>query len=218
VRDRTRQFLDAHPELEGEALMSPIVALRQAANSTELVPEGESLSRPSSAKVERLKELLDGELRGEQVIIFSDFEKFVRILMRELRKHEPVSYTGPMSDRERSFAIDAFTRGRRRVLIGTKAIERGHNLQCAALAVNADLPWNPAALKQRLGRLRRLESKHQVIRIRDLAAEDTVETKLIAPKLDDKHKLAEDVLGEDELSRPAPDHAGLTSRNVRDKI
>jgi hypothetical protein len=81
-----------------------------------------------------------------------------------------------------------------------------------------DLPWNPAALKQRLGRLRRLESKHEVIRVRDLAADDTVETKLIAPKLDDKHKLAEDVLGEDELSRPAPDHAGLTARNVRDLI
>lgn len=221
VRDRVKLLCEANPELAGEALSSPIQALRQACDSTELVPEGASLARPSSSKVVRLKELLDGEFRGEQVLIFTDYERFVRILMRELRKHEPVSYTGPMSERERRLSIDMFTRGRRRIMIATKAAERGHNLQCAGLVVNVDLPWNPAALKQRLGRLRRLESKHDVIRVRDFAAEDTIETKLIAPKLEFKHRVAEDVLGEDELSRapgPGVEYSDLSAKNLKDKI
>jgi SNF2 family DNA or RNA helicase len=218
VAERTKRFLEQHPELAGEALASPLVPLRQACDAPELVEEGRGLGI-AAAKVERLKELLDGELRGEQVIIFSDFEQFVRLLARELRAFKPVCFTGPMSETERRISIHQFVRGYRRVLIGTKALERGHNLQVAEVVVNADLPWSPAALKQRLGRARRMESKHQVIRVRDLYAVGTIEETLILPKLSDKHKLFEEVIGEDELSRREEDvYRGVTARSVRELL
>lgn len=41
------------------------------------------------------------------------------------------------------------------LLIGTDQLSEGHNLQQASILINYDLPWNPQALGQRIGRLDR---------------------------------------------------------------
>lgn len=199
VKERTK---DEVKELHGEQLLAPLQALRQCCDSIELVAEG--AGQRASVKVDRLLELLSGEFRGEQVLIFTDYERFARILERDLRAHQPVMFTGKMSRVDRGLALDLFTRGRRRVLIMTEAGERGLNLQVSGVIVLADIPWNPAAIKQRIGRARRIGSKHSVVRVRCLVAADTVEEKLILPKVDLKQQLSLDVVGADELSRTVP--------------
>lgn len=48
-----------------------------------------------------------------------------------------------------------------RVLVATDVAGEGLDLQAASLVVHYDLPWTPARLAQRLGRIRRLGSPHR---------------------------------------------------------
>jgi SNF2 family DNA or RNA helicase len=51
-----------------------------------------------------------------------------------------------------------------RVLLGSKVLERGLNLQQADLLLSMGTSWNPAAEAQRVGRLRRIGSPHAQVR------------------------------------------------------
>lgn len=201
VRERVVEQL-SRLKLRGAALTVPLQGLRQVCNTTALVQKGDL--KPAQVKVDRLIQLLDTELAGEQVLIFTDYERFVRHLMGCLRRYQPVSFTGTMQQRERERSIAAFQQGTRRILIATKAGERGLNLQNAAVVVNMDLPFNPAAIKQRLGRVRRLKSKHQTVRMINMIAVDTVEEHLILKKIYAKRQLFEGIFDKDELSEADP--------------
>src|SRR6185312_16097211 len=47
-----------------------------------------------------------------------------------------------------------------RLLIATDVLSEGLDLQRASVVVHLDLPWNPARLEQRVGRVRRLGAEH----------------------------------------------------------
>lgn len=193
-------------KLRGAALMQPLQGLRQACNSTRLVTKGKGLKRPGQVKVDRLVELLDTELAGEQVIVFTDYERFATLIAKTLKKKGITVglYTGQMKRRERQRDMNAFRVGDRRVLVATQAGERGHNLQNAAVVVNIDLPYNPAALKQRLGRVRRLNSVHETVRMLNMVCADTIEETLIMRKIYTRRQTFESLFGEDELTQADP--------------
>lgn len=190
--------------LRGEALRAELTALRQACNSTALVMERGAVGKPSQVKVDRLRELLGSELSGERVILFTEYARFAALLARELRQFRPALYTGQQDKRDRQASINSFLAGTSRVLVATKAGERGHNLQVASVVVNVDLPWNPASLKQRIGRARRLRSEHQCVRVINMIAAGTIEETLLLKKTYSKRKVFEDVFGEDELTLADP--------------
>lgn len=198
--------------LRGMALYAPLVALRQACNATALVVEG---AKPVSAKLDRLRELLATELAGEQVIIFTEFERWIRRLERELAEFRPACFTGAPEDVKRRRAeVEAFKAGHRQLLLATKAGERGLNLQVAGVVVNLDLPFNPASLKQRIGRARRLNSGHESVRVLNFIAKDTIEDKLIRRAVYEKRGVFEGIFGEDELTIADP-IGGMTGATMR---
>jgi len=51
------------------------------------------------------------------------------------------------------------------LLITTDLLSEGLNLQRASVVVHLDLPWNPARLDQRVGRARRLGSRHDAVTV-----------------------------------------------------
>lgn len=55
------------------------------------------------------------------------------------------------------------------LLVTTDVLSEGLDLQRASVIVHLDLPWNPARLEQRVGRVRRLGSEHDEIFIYALA-------------------------------------------------
>src|SRR5205807_112944 len=55
----------------------------------------------------------------------------------------------------------------------------GLNLQCASVVVNMDLPWNPAVLEQRIGRLHRL-GQAQPVRVINYVAKGTIEEGMLS--------------------------------------
>lgn len=208
IKDKIEGELEG---LRGAALIAPLQALRQSCNSTALVEKDSSRPKPLSAKVDRLVELLETDLAGEQVLCFTDYERWARMLGRQLGA---LTYTGKLTKLEKQRAIAQFRAGDKRILIATKAGERGHNLQCAGVIVNLDLPWNPAALKQRLGRIRRIGSQHQTVRMINLIAAGTVEESLILSKIYSKRKLFEGIFEEDELTSADP-VAALDAEQIR---
>ena len=61
------------------------------------------------------------------------------------------------------------------LLVCTDAAAEGLNFQSCGVLVNFDLPWNPMKVEQRIGRIDRIGQKYPVIRVVNLAYEDTVE-------------------------------------------
>lgn len=196
--------------LKGAAIFGPLIGLRQACLSTALVMERGVETKPGQVKVDRLRELLSTDLAGEQVVIFTEFAKFANILRKALSAFRPALFTGELGQSDRRSQMAAFLGGTRQILITTSAGERGHNLQVAGVLINADLPWNPAALKQRVGRIFRLKSRHKVIRIINLTCADTIEETLIRPRLYSKRQLFERLFRGDDLSEADP-IGGLSS-------
>lgn len=74
-------------------------------------------------------------------------------------------------DRVRA-ALDA---GRIRVLLCTDAASEGLNLQSAGAVINYDLPWNPARVEQRIGRVDRIGQRLSQVRVTNLLLEDSVD-------------------------------------------
>jgi len=106
--------------------------------------------------------------------------------------------TGDTSQKDREFIKRDFaSREGQAVLIGTEAIQIGHNLQAGNVMINLDLPWNPASIKQRLGRLHRLGSEHSSIRMINLVMKDTIEERIVEV-LYEKGKLFEKMFDNDE--------------------
>ena len=66
-----------------------------------------------------------------------------------------------------------------RVFLSTDAGGVGLNLQHASVVVNMDLPWNPAVLEQRIGRVHRL-GQRQPVRVVNFVAQGTIEEGMLS--------------------------------------
>jgi superfamily II DNA/RNA helicase len=79
-----------------------------------------------------------------------------------------------------------------RLFFSTDAGSVGLNLQFASIVVNVDLPWNPAVLNQRIGRVHRLGQKEGV-RVVNFVAKGTIEEGMLGV-LEFKKGLASGIL------------------------
>jgi len=151
-----------------------------------LVPEG------TDRKFDRLLAVISHlrrENENERFIIFTQYRETLEFLRVELARifAEPKIATikgGPLEDKieaaERFWDDDGA-----KFLVSTSAGGEGINLQCARVLFNYDLPWNPMAVEQRIGRIHRFGQK-EVAQVYNLVAKDTVEERiygLLAEKL-----------------------------------
>lgn len=153
--------------------------------ATELIP----------AKFTLCRRLLREDLRGENVIVYTNFRSTLRRLgdaLEDLGK-EVHRFHGGLSDAEKASVIDRFRR-HGGVLISTETGSEGMNLQFCRCLINYDLPWNPLRLEQRIGRIHRLGQENDV-RIDNLAAEGTVEGYILY-LLERKIAMFDQVIGE----------------------
>ena len=82
-----------------------------------------------------------------------------------------------------------------RVFLSTDAGGVGLNLQHAACTVvNMDMPWNPAVLEQRIGRIKRFGQKRDTVDMLNLVNEQTVDEK-IYDRLSDRMRDRYDLFG-----------------------
>ena len=167
--------LKMHEHVHGgdlAALKSMIMRLRQICNSPATVGE-----YGGSPKLDDMESFIEG--CPEKVVIATEFAKFAKLIVARLQRFKPALISGdvPGIDRrnaQRHFEVDPRTR----VMVITKAGERGLNLQVASVLYNADMPWNPAALRQRIGRICRIGSQHPSVRIVTAVMKETIEERV----------------------------------------
>ncbi len=107
-----------------------------------------------------------GAMGDEQAIVYCEY-LWVLDLVEERLNNEGVTYArieGKIKDADRALAVDAFRSGGARVLLGSRVLERGLNLQHCRRLISLDASWNPARERQREGRIRRIGSVHETFR------------------------------------------------------
>ena len=151
------------------------------------------LEAGEESKFEKLREVLrDPSYANEKFIIFTEHRDTAVFLVRRL---EGLGFTGrvamihgglPYPERERQ--VEFFRRsaneGGASYLVATDAAGEGINLQFCWLMVNYDIPWNPARLEQRMGRIHRYGQKHDPVIIVNLLAAGTREGRVLKTLLD----------------------------------
>lgn len=134
----------------------------------------------------------------QKIVIFSQWERMTRLVAQELDARDTgYAYLHggiPSADR-----ADLLTRFREdpdcRVFLSTDAGGVGLNLQSASLLINLDVPWNPAILEQRIGRIHRMGQRENVTVI-NMVSQESIEHRMLGV-LEFKASMAQGVLDPD---------------------
>lgn len=102
-------------------------------------------------------------------------------------------FEGALSGPDKDAAIADF-RERVPVLLCTESGGEGRNIQFCNTLINFDVPWNPMAIEQRIGRIDRIGQSREVF-VFNLVARGTVEEQIVR-LLDEKINMFELVVGE----------------------
>ncbi|QOJ18489.1 MAG: DUF3883 domain-containing protein [Phycisphaeraceae bacterium] len=188
--EETKNGREEH-ELSEERLLAGVVA----ASLADLVVEREQVvnlrelakkvhAKGEESKFDKLREVLTQDrFAGEKFIIFTEHRDTLAYLINRLGG---MGYTGQIAQihggmdyLQRQDEVERFRRphadGGARFMICTDAAAEGINLQFCWIMINFDVPWNPARLEQRMGRIHRYGQKHDPVHIINLVAPSTRE-------------------------------------------
>ena len=153
-------------------------------------------SLKSESKFEKLWEALT-DYQDEKVLIFTEHRDTMNFVIERL---EALGFTdkvaqihGGMKYSVREEQVEFFRDPNgAQYLVATDAAGEGINLQFCWLMVNYDIPWNPARIEQRMGRIHRYKQMHTVVLL-NLVAEDTREGRVLKVLLDKLEKMREEL-------------------------
>ena len=145
------------------------------------------------SKFEKLRAVMtDPAFAREKLIVFTEHRDTAEFLVHRL---EGLGFTGQVAlihgglgYRDREAQVELFRRPAERggatYLVATDAAGEGINLQFCWLMANYDVPWNPARLEQRMGRIHRYGQTHDPVVIVNLIAGETREGRVLKVLLD----------------------------------
>ena len=176
--------------------------MRMACNSSFLIDK----ETDDGYKADELIDLLDVLFTDAQakVVVFSQWLRTHELIIRRLerRSWQYVLFHGGVPGEKRGALVDRFHHDPDcRVFLSTDAGGVGLNLQhAAATVVNMDLPWNPAVLEQRVGRVHRL-GQTRGVQVVNFVARGTIEESMLSV-LAFKQSLAAGILdgGDSEIA------------------
>lgn len=147
----------------------------------------------AESKFEKLREVVAEETYvNEKIIVFTEHRDTLQFLIQRL---SGMGYTdqiaqihGGMHYTERQEQIERFRKPASedgaRFMLCTDAAAEGVNLQFCWIMINYDVPWNPARLEQRMGRIHRYGQTHDPVIILNLVAPSTREGRVLKVLLD----------------------------------
>jgi SNF2 family DNA or RNA helicase len=177
-------------------ILDALLKLRQICCDPRLVRLDRAQSRPSSAKLELLMQMLPEMIaEGRRILLFSQFTAMLSLIEDALRPLA-IDYTKLTGQtRRREEAIARFRNGEVPLfLISLKAGGVGLNLAEADTVIHYDPWWNPAVERQATDRAHRIGQTSKVF-VYKLVAEQSVEERILALQAS-KSRLAEGVYGE----------------------
>lgn len=187
-------------ENDRKRLMLFLSMMRMVCDSTFILDQKTRFDTKIDEAMAIISNLLESE--EGKVVIFSQWERMLRILAGELEGKE-IDFCflhGGVPSAKRKNLIDRFRDDPYcRIFLSTDAGATGLNLQTASLLINLDLPWNPAVLEQRIARIYRLGQANPV-QIINMVARNTIEERMLST-LKFKSNLAAGILdgGEDAV-------------------
>jgi len=208
-------------EAAEDELMSGVVAVTLADLENErlqvkhLFELARQVCEQDESKFEKLRQVIrDPRWANEKIIIFTEHRDTMTFLVRQL---EGMGFTGQVAQihgglsarpdpvtrlSERDEQVELFRRpveeGGARFLVATDAAGEGINLQFCWLMINYDIPWNPARLEQRMGRIHRYKQMHDPVRIINLVAGKTREGRVLKTLLEKLERIRKE-LGSDKV-------------------
>ncbi|MBT4351952.1 helicase [archaeon] len=105
-------------------------------------------------------------------IIFTESEETAGYLKKNLQdifSDDIIYFSGKSSKADREKVMENFDANTKnikndyKILITTDVLSEGINLHQANVVVNYDIPWNPTRIMQRVGRINRVDTKHDKI-------------------------------------------------------
>ncbi len=150
------------------------------------------------SKFEKLREVLEDPLHAdEKWLVFTEHRDTMEYLVRRLEglghAGRIAHIHGGMDWPERDAQVEHFRDpDGARYLIATDAAGEGINLQFCAFMANYDIPWNPARLEQRMGRIHRYGQARNV-RIANLVSGATREGRVLQVLLEKLDAIREEL-------------------------
>lgn len=125
-------------------------------------------------KIEAFRDKLGEEepFKNGKSIIFTESKETAEYLVKHLEVFFPgeiIYFSGESSKDEREVVMQNFDanssiiKNDYKILITTDVLSEGSNLHQANLVINYDIPWNPTRVMQRVGRINRVDTKHDKI-------------------------------------------------------
>lgn len=185
-----------------------LLASEAAPRSSSSLPEDPAVARQELRDVERLLDRLRGLTRGDSklstfidalqhatndgraCLVFTEFTDTVEYLRDALfpsygggvacytGQGGQVFEDGDWCSVTKQEITERLAGGRVRVLVCSDAASEGLNLQTASALINYDLPWNPARVEQRIGRIDRIGQRAPDLRIVNLVLADSVDERV----------------------------------------
>lgn len=192
-----QHFLSEH---DRRRLMLLLSQMRMVCDSTFILDQKSRYDTKIGEAMSIISNIL--ESGDEKVVVFSQWERMTRLLADELSQADiGFEYLhGGVPSKNRRGLVDDFTDNpQSRVFLSTDAGSTGLNLQVASTIINLDLPWNPAVLEQRVGRIYRIGQQRN-IQVINLVSAMSIEEEMIG-RLRFKTSLFEGTLdgGEDTI-------------------
>lgn len=151
------------------------------------------------AKLQQFKTLLQTDLKGQKLLIFTYYKDTARYLYRALTSEKNKPWLEEMGNptirridsganpKDRGRLVERFApiasnypeiRGTDEeidILVSTDVLSEGQNLQDCGHLINYDLHWNPTRMVQRAGRIDRLGSPYDTLTIFNMFPERSLE-------------------------------------------
>lgn len=167
-------------EADQRRLMIALQNMRMSCDSSYLLDPASD----HGIKADELVTLLDEvyETPDNKVVLFSQWVRMHELVVRRFQKRgwDHVFFHGGVPGQQRKALVDRFREDPNcRAFLATDAGGVGLNLQHASVVVNLDLPWNPAVLEQRIGRVHRLGQKRPV-QVVNFVSKGTIEEGMLS--------------------------------------
>lgn len=115
---------------------------------------------------------------GKKVVLFAFYRNTLHYLARRLLEHgiRPTVLHGGMD--KQAILEDFKQDDGPQILLSSEVASEGVDLQFSSLLVNYDLPWNPAKIEQRIGRIDRIGQEAEKILIWNFVYQDTLDERV----------------------------------------
>jgi len=158
-----------------------LLQMRRVCDCTYLVDRQTKIS----PKLKELEGILDELViqSKRKMVIFSEWTTMTFLIAKQLSKMgiSFVELSGKIPVNKRQALIDEFTNNPEcKVFLSTDSGGTGLNLQAADCILNFELPWNPARLNQRIGRVNRIGQTSSSVNVINLVSKDSIEEKILA--------------------------------------